>query len=241
MIIDACIFAGELDMLWFRIQMLSPVVDYFVIVENAWTHQGQPRERSFYDETTTIKSFYLDIHIDGPRATEIAHREAIVGCCQQFSDDDLVILSDIDEIPSREFVEVMSKVSEPSTCELDFYYYRLNWRRPEKCGLVMSTVKHLREAGGEAFRGLRGNTPYVLNKPSGWHLSYFGGTKAIQKKLQSFCHPEFNKPEFLDEAWLDKCQREGIALLKCGTPFTKATPADFPQYFLDAAPKEWWL
>ncbi len=238
MIIDTCIFAGELEMWWFRHQILEPVVDHFVIVENSWTHQGQPRERTFSNEYDTVHPFFIDVKRDDPKYTEAAHRDAIADCCSQFNDDDLVILSDVDEIPSRYAVSAMEYVDLPTTCELDFYYYRLNWRRPEKCGIAMSTVKHLREIRGNALRSLRGSTKIC---GGGWHLSYFGGTEAIQKKLKSFCHPEFNQPEFLDEAWLDKCQKEGIALLKCGTPMTKSKPSDFPKYFLDAAPKGWWL
>ncbi len=240
MIIDTCIFAGELEMLKFRMAILEPVVDVFVVVENRWTHQGEPRERTFWKprEWPKVISSFLDIKTDNPQDTEARHRDAIADCCDVFNDDDLVIVSDCDEIPSRESVSAMEYVDLPTTCELDLYLYRLNWRRPEKCGLIMSTVKHLREIKGNALRSLRGSTPTC---GTGWHLSYFGGTEAIQKKLKSFCHPEFNKPEFLDEAWLDKCQKEGISLLKCGTPLEKAKPEDFPKYFLDAAPKGWWL
>ncbi len=221
-------------MLLFRMAILEPVVDYFVVVESMWTHQGERRERVLSDGAFSpqMRSFYINIK------SESMHRDSIDFCCGEFNQDDLVILSDVDEIPSREAVSAMEYVDLPATCELDLYLYRLNWRRPEKCGLIMSTMKHLREIGGNALRGLRGSTPTI---GTGWHLSYFGGTEAIQKKLKSFCHAEFNTPEFLDEDWLDKCQKEGIALLKCGTPLEKATPKDFPQYFLDAAPKGWWL
>lgn len=241
MIVDTFIYNGEAEMLEFRIKILSPVVDYFIVVENAWTHQGQPRERCLTTPTPKVKSFFLDIHADTPYGTEWQNRNAIANCCSEFNDDDLVILSDVDEIPSRESVSKMREKSLPRTCNLEFYYYRLNHRRPETCGLMMTTIAHLREIGGGNLRDLRGNTPIMDAQPSGWHLSYFGGTKAIQKKLSSFCHTEFNKPEFLDDAWLEKCQKEGIALLKCGTQFERVTPDHFPQYFLDAAPKGWWL
>ncbi len=224
-------------MLLFRMAILEPVVDYFVVVESMWTHQGQPRERTLGDGAwfPQVRSFYINAR------SEPAQREAIAYCAGEFNDDDLVILSDVDEIPSREAVSAMEYVDMPKTCNLDLHLYRLNWKRPENCSLIMSTIKQLRELGGEKLRGMRGVPPSIGVQPSGWHLSYFGGTEAIQKKLKSFCHPEFNKPEFLDEEWLDKCQNEGIALLKCGTPLEKSTATDFPQYFLDAAPKGWWL
>lgn len=241
MIIDTCIFAGELEMLEFRMKILDPVVDHFVVVQNRWTHQGQPRELVKLNVSEKIHSWAFDIQGGAPREIEINHRNAIAIACLNFKDDDMVILSDVDEIPSRESVAMMREVEMPRDCPLDFYYYRLNWKRPEKCSLIMSTIKHLRQVGGEEFRSLRGSFPSIGTEPSGWHLSYFGGTEAIQKKLTSFCHPEFNRPEFLDKDWLEECQWEGKGLLKCGTKFLKSNPDDFPQYFLDAAPTDWWL
>lgn len=241
MIVDACIFAGEMDMLKFRMAILNPVVDCFVVVQNLWTHQNKPQKLVSLDQYPKVKSFYLNLRGDGYREIEIQQRDLIKDCCDQFREDDLLILSDMDEIPSRESVRTMKELSMPRTCELDFYYYRLNWRRPEKCSLIMSTIKHLREVGGESLRGLRGTPPKIDVQPSGWHLSYFGGTEAIQKKLSTFCHSEFNKPEFMDKDWLEECQRTGKGLLKCGTQCLESTPKDFPKYFVDAAPKGWWL
>lgn len=235
MIIDSCIFAGEMEMLLFRKAILDPVVDHYVVVENAWTHQREPRLQTLSD------SHFFNYLFDNPTEIEQKQRDAIAKCCWKFKDSDIIILSDIDEIPSRESVLAVKKQSLPRTCELDFYYYRLNHRRKEKCGLIISTVGHLRELGGNGLRDRRGTAPPIGVKPSGWHLSYFGGTEAIQKKLSSFCHAEFNKPEFTDKEWLEECQREGKGLLKCGTQCSPATPEDFPQYFLDAAPTDWWL
>lgn len=235
MIIDACIFAGEMEMILFRKAILHPVVDAEIVVENAFTHQGKPREQYLFD------SHYFTFLSDNPTEIEQKQRDAIAKCCWEYDDRDIIILSDVDEIPSRESVLSVKKQSLPRTCELDFYYYRLNHLRREKCGLIISTVGQLRELGGNGLRDLRGTAPSIGVKPSGWHLSYFGGTEAIQTKLQSFCHAEFNRPEFLDKDWLEECQREGKGLLKCGTQCSKATPEDFPQYFLDAAPKGWWL
>jgi len=42
-------------------------------------------------------------------------------------------------------------------------------------------------------------TGYKIIKNGGWHFTYMGGIKRVRKKLQSFAHSEFNKPEYLDE------------------------------------------
>lgn len=41
-VIDACLFAGECEMLELRLRTLAPVVDRFVVVACTVTHQGQP-------------------------------------------------------------------------------------------------------------------------------------------------------------------------------------------------------
>lgn len=40
-------------------------------------------------------------------------------------------------------------------------------------------------------------------KNAGWHLSYFGDTKFIQNKLESFAHQEFNNSYFKDSSLIE--------------------------------------
>lgn len=239
MIIDTCIFSGEIEMLEFRMAILGPVVDHFIVVENTYTHQGEKRECSIIEPTNRVTTVLTDFYSNDPRSIETSQRDSIKDACSRFDDSDIVILSDVDEIPSRESVIEAQGVLLPRTCDLDFFYYRLNYLRPENCSLMISTVGHLRKIGGQLLRDLRGSIRSLKNK--GWHLSYFGGTTAIQKKLRTFCHSEFNTPEFLDEHWLEECQREGKALLKCGTTFSRVGKGFFPDYLIEAAPKYWWL
>lgn len=46
-VIDACLFAGEADMLELRLRTLAPVVDHCVVVACTMTHQGEPADREF--------------------------------------------------------------------------------------------------------------------------------------------------------------------------------------------------
>lgn len=243
MIIDSFIFNGELEMLEFRMRILSPLVDKFVVIEDCKTIQGDAKEWMLKNTTLPkVVPYLTDIPMDGSeRAVENGMRDATSDACSSFSDEDILIIGDVDEIPSREAIEEVIEQREPlpRACQLHFFHQKLNHLRPELCSIVIATVGHLRLIGGERLSRHFRNEPYT--KHTGWHLCWFGGVEQIQKKLKSFGHWQFNSPEFLDEAWITKCEKEGIGILKCNTKFKRVEKDFFPQYFLDAAPKEWWL
>lgn len=61
MIVDACLFAGEREMLELRFRTLAHVVDRFVVVACTLTHQGQP-----IDQTPIVDAFRTAYtHADG--------------------------------------------------------------------------------------------------------------------------------------------------------------------------------
>merc|ERR1719215_2389092 len=49
--------------------------------------------------------------------------------------------------------------------------------------------------------------PYLLN---GWHLSFFGGAYAVQQKLLSYVHSEYNKPPYTTTGFIKKGIWEGL-------------------------------
>lgn len=236
MVIDAFLCAGEIEMLKFRMKILDPVVDQFIAVQGITTHQGELRALSFTKHEKLI-NHATDSGDGSTIERENRQREGVLEATFSFDHEDMIILGDVDEIPSREAVEEMRENPFSRCCVLDFFYYRLRHLRPERCSITCTNLGLVRETGVEMLRRKRGSFPFT--KSNGWHLSYFGGTEAIKKKLRSFCHAEFNQPEFLDDEWLEQCQENGHGLLKCGTICAKTDPSFFPQYFLDAAPKEW--
>jgi beta-1,4-mannosyl-glycoprotein beta-1,4-N-acetylglucosaminyltransferase len=52
-IVDCFLIYNELDLLDFKLKYLSPVVDYFVIVESTLTHSGNPKPMLFTDAMAT--------------------------------------------------------------------------------------------------------------------------------------------------------------------------------------------
>lgn len=139
---------------------------------------------------------------------------------------DLLILSDVDEIPNplvlRNLKENTLSV-EAVSLEMDFYYYNLNtkleyvWRLSK----ILSYQQYLHF--GYSIDKLR-NTTWVNVPHGGWHLSYFGDKHFISNKLQNFSHQEFNDEKYTDPDTIQERIQQGVTVINYGPlniPFTK--------------------
>jgi beta-1,4-mannosyl-glycoprotein beta-1,4-N-acetylglucosaminyltransferase len=220
-IIDCFIFYNELDLLIYRLNLLNNVIDYFVIVESTHTFIGKEK-KLFYNENKNIFENFKDkiIHViidDFPHKyydkeinnnnvweNEIFQRNAIsrgLNCIKELSDFDLIIISDLDEIPDKLILDKIKKniiTIDINILEMDLYYYNLNTRYVNKWVLCkILTYKKYREFNSNCNK-IRNviNCNKIIN--GGWHLSYFGDEYFIQNKIKNFSHQELNKSEYTD-------------------------------------------
>ena len=148
-IVDCFLFYNELELLKLKLKELNDVVDYFVLIESKYTFVGNEKEL-YYEKNKDMFSEYNNkiIHIvhdnnatlkNGPRddglpASWNNENEqrfyGIKGVSQlNLVDNDLIILSDLDEIVDKNTInKIKTKyLSEPIYClEQDMYYYNLN-------------------------------------------------------------------------------------------------------------------
>jgi beta-1,4-mannosyl-glycoprotein beta-1,4-N-acetylglucosaminyltransferase len=222
-IVDCFIFYNELDMLNYRLSILDPVVDYFVLVESTHTHTGVEKTCTYHDFKDLFKKFHHKIiHII---VEDFPHKfpNVDIGKRQQWTnenfqrnciglgikkldleDTDVLFVSDLDEIPDPKLIDSIRQSSINITIqalEQDFYYYNLNSKMTEKWNLAkVLTYKQYKDLG-ISFQKIRmynrTNRCEVL-KNAGWHLSYFGDKYFIRNKIQNFTHQEYNKDEFTD-------------------------------------------
>lgn len=212
MIIDCFIFYNELDLLNYRLNILYDVVDYFVIVESTRTFIGKEKTLYFSENKhlfekcnnkiihVVVDDFphkYPNININNGEqwANERFQRNCISRGLQRIDvqNDDLIIISDVDEIPDPRTLNKIKNgeiAVECNSLEMDLYYYNLYtkfndiWNHSK-----MLTYKKYKELNVTC------NEIRFINFPSircGWHLSYFGDSKYIQNKLMHFSHQEFN-------------------------------------------------
>lgn len=128
-------------------------------------------------------------------------------------DDDIILISDIDEIIDVNFLDVIKncppegdyrlpykkgKLDKPYFILQKFYYYNLeciyqhNWAKMIICRF--QDIKNY-NYNCNAFRFMN----FDSMGPAGWHFSYFGNMEIIKSKIKSFSHQEFNTDEYLDE------------------------------------------
>lgn len=123
---------------------------------------------------------------------EIFQRESIFRGIKKCDNDDIIILSDLDEIPNIETIKYLNFDS--SKCfelKQKLFYYHINLLRELNwSGTKISKWKFVKES---TINEIRQNkiTDKVINN-GGWHLSFMGGENRIIEKIEAYSHQEFN-------------------------------------------------
>ena len=257
MVYDCFIFFNELDLLELRLNELDSVVDKFVIVESTETF-SKKKKKLYYSENKDRFSKFKDkiIHVvvsDSPERlsskTESENRWAVEhfqrNCIERglvsCKNKDVVLVSDIDEIPRvsavKEAVELLSKNSKSIVSfRQRFFYYYLNglciegnmlspWYGTTACcfgGFI----------GAEKMRHTKNKNKLMLND-AGWHFSYLGGADLIAYKIESFSHSEFDNNNIKNRDRIKDRVSKGIDLFdRPGRPRQIYVKIDesFPEY-----------
>jgi beta-1,4-mannosyl-glycoprotein beta-1,4-N-acetylglucosaminyltransferase len=211
-IVDCFIFYNELDILELRFSELYDYVDHFVLVESTKTFTLKNKEL-FFEKNKSRYSKYLDkvIHIvvddlsdNVAWSNEIKQRNYIDSGIAKLdlSDDDIVLISDVDEIPDIETINENKSIISTQICTLiqDLYYYNPTCKLQGIWGLakvlpykIYKTVKN-----PQSLRTGGYNTKHL--EKGGWHFSYFGDVSFIKNKLMNFSHQEYNNEKYLNDS-----------------------------------------
>ena len=108
----------------------------------------------------------------------------------------MVLIGDVDEIPSRELLEAAAAGELPEVCAVRMrtFLHAVDWEVPQELvppQCVIATARYIREHGGSlaAVRDARLTYPVVAD--GGWHFSWIGGPAAAKEKLETAtCHTE---------------------------------------------------
>lgn len=141
-VFDCFPFFNELDVLDIRLAELDPLVDHFVIVEATRTFTAKPKPLYFADNRARYQRYAAkiihvvvdDIPLDAPThwAREAHQREAIMRGLTEAKPDDIIVISDCDEIPKPAVLQRTLQFHGLSRRIVAFwcdnYFYRLNLR-----------------------------------------------------------------------------------------------------------------
>lgn len=202
-IFDCCTFFNEAEILEVRLAELYDVVERFVVVEATHTHSGEPKALTFGDHQERFRP-YMDkiryVVVDELVGTfswqrEAYQRDAILRGLDGCRDEDMVIVSDVDEILRREVVERL-RGGGPAfdtvfTAELDLFFYRLNYRFARNWRAAgAAPFRFIRQTGPNAVRYLAKQDIGHLIRDAGWHFSWMGDLKRFAAKLNAYAHQE---------------------------------------------------
>lgn len=152
-IYDCFQFYNELDILKFRLKLLDPYVDYFVLVESRKTQLGHDKELYFANNRYLFKQYekkiiyilldeLLEYKGEGDFTNVEYMRDQITrGLAGRCMPDDLVLISDVDEIPNPHVLRDITKVEVDISPKLDSVVARITLKARLISNMNRSEVK----------------------------------------------------------------------------------------------------
>ena len=212
-----------------RLNILNPFIDYFVIVESTFNHKGEKRKLKFdinkykkfenkiiyliFDKEPSGIEKVFDTDNEGEvsrklilnaASRENGQRNFISKGLERANEKDLILISDVDEIPNLEKINWNNLKDQIVLFKQDMFYYKLNLRLPD---LIWSGSKACRKKYLKSPQWLRNvkdkkysffrldtlfsekkyiNIKFIDN--GGWHFSNIKTAAEIEYKLKSYLH-----------------------------------------------------
>ena len=228
-IFDCFMYFDEEVILDLRLNILNNYVDYFVIVESTYTHKGEKRKLKFdhqkfkkfekkiiyltYDlEPKNIEKVFVEDnedvkskkYISNANLRENAQRNYISMGIEKADDDDIIIISDVDEIPNLEQINFNKISSKITMFRQDMFYYKFNLKLPNYVWVgskackkkYLKTPQWLRNIKDKRFPFYRFDILFSKTKftdikfidNGGWHFTNIKTAADIEYKLKSYLH-----------------------------------------------------
>lgn len=225
---DLFMINTELDWMEIRMGELASEVDYFIILESATNFHNKPKPLHVQNNWSRFSAFHhkmihhvLDVtaqNYTDAWAREHFSRNAMMDQVfptlegeKKVQTGDVIIVSDVDEIPRPEIIKSLRNCQFPRRLRLRTVYFRYSFQwtlREEQWIHPQATFYD----GDKTIRpeSLRmGKTEGELWN-AGWHCSScLGSLKDMVNKVTSFSHSEFNRPDFIDPAKILQRVRQG--------------------------------
>lgn len=220
-------FHNELDLLRLHLMETEDIVDVWGIAELPVTFTGKPKPLHFHENRDQfarwlprIREVPITAYPDGGHPmVDWFQRRSLGHALHDAKPEDLVILTDVDEIPSVGAIERVRSAGyqHPVTLLLDLYYYGLTWKDETKWpGTVVAPRWVLgSDPDLQKLRDHRGVFPKI--EDGGWHFSWFGGVDRVLEKLRAVDIEKENeiygsdgiKAPPADREWLNRVIEDG--------------------------------
>ena len=197
-----------------RLNILDKYVDFFVISESTKTHQGQNKKlnfdiKNFPKFKNKIKFVVADYskkidfnkHIGGESPVEQHQRNYLIEGIKDASPEDLIILSDSDEIPDLTKINSINKNKKYIAFSQKSFMYKLNLQNLNESNWIgsrisrkknITSMQELRNLKFKKYPFWRIDKKNLQTIEGGWHFSFMQTPQQILTKIKSFSHGEFN-------------------------------------------------
>ena len=212
-----------------RLNILNKDVNNFVIVESKYTHSGEKRKLLFdINKYSKFKDKINYIILENePHNLEIIHdddtedkknskyimnalkrenfqRNEITKGLIEANKDDLILISDVDEIPNLSNLDLNKINNEIILFKQNFYYYKFNLKLEDVPWLGTKACKYKNLKSPQWLRNIKdkkypfwrldvlfsnkkySNLRFIEN--GGWHFSNMKTPAEIEKKMRTYLH-----------------------------------------------------
>ena len=239
-IFDCFMYFDEEQILELRLNVLDEKVDFFVIVESIYNHRGDKRDLLF-DKNKFLKFSKKIIYLvseEIPNNVELinenddkkekdrkyimnavyrenAQRNLISEGIKNANKDDLIMISDVDEIPKLESLDLKSIKNEIFIFKQHMFHYKYNLVLPNFKWTGTKAIKKknlispqwLRNIKDKKYPFYRIDTIFSKKKytnlkiinDGGWHFTNIKTPKMIRHKFKSYLHHfEFDQTNLVE-------------------------------------------
>ena len=228
-IYDCFMYFDEEVVVDVRLHTLNEFVDYFVIVESKFTHKGEPRKLKFDHkkfEKFKEKIIYIIDEKVYPQTQEIqtedsedeksiklifnatyrenGQRNLLLKGLKEANDEDLILISDVDEIPKLTGLNFKNINEKIILFKQDMFYYKFNlwlpnliWTGTKACRkknlISPQWLRNIKDRKYSFFRidtlfsSTKFNSIKIIND-GGWHFTNIKTPKEIELKFRSYLH-----------------------------------------------------
>ncbi len=228
-VFDCFMYFDEEVVLDLRLNVLNDYVDYFVVVESNFTHRGEKRKLMFdpkkfekfknkliylvYDKQPENLEKIYDYDNEDEKSRkyilnaaqrENGQRNFILQGLNEAKNDDIVLVSDVDEIPNLENIDFKKINQKLIFFKQEMFYYKFNLKLPNIIWTGTKACKKKHLVSPQWLRNIKdrrysfyrldilfSKTKYIdieFILDGGWHFSNIKTATEIEHKLKSYLH-----------------------------------------------------
>ena len=255
-------------MLDLRLNTLNKYVDKFVIAEATREHSGKEKRLNFdikkfskfKDKIIYLIIKDLPVNVESKKKNwspnhwrDQYQRNSLTRGFKECDDNDLIMISDIDEIPDLKKLNEF-KIQNKYACFLQKNFQsKLNlqnitdkyWMGTKICQKkYLKSPQWLRDIKTKKrpfWKFYKPKEPQLI-LDGGWHFSFLKKPKDIANKIKAYSHQEFHKDEFIDEKKISEKINKKVDLFDRNINYQKIElDKSFPEYIFNNRDlfKEW--